>query len=283
MENLKAQNIEIEGSALLGRGLAAAGDIRVGGDLHVKRDVKIEGWLDAPNLLNPAKGLYATVEELEECHRDPRPGSWALVGESLPAQLYVAHGRRWCNTGTLTGTPQVARMGGDTPTAAIATCECRAELDKLDLRVDEAETSADEAYDLARAAGVLPFDGFNPMRGGARPNKGVWYMPPDEEADVAGSFWVMSSDYGLGQDDYTDVAEMGPDGSHPARTDRLYRCGHKLYCFDGRDLVQLSAAPYVAATVDEILQKIADRDVDAGRFYCTVDPSTRIVTSLYLP
>ena len=276
------RNISIGGSARIGRRIAVGGDISAGGSIHIKHDLRVDGWLDAPNLRNPAKGLYATLEELEEAHRFPRPGSWALVGKSLPATLYVASGRKWVSTGTLTGTPVVAPVASEPGDIASELCSCRGALDALDLRLDEAEKTADEAFDRASANGILPFDGFNPLRPGARPTSGVWFVPPT--AGSPGNFWVISSPFGLTADDYNDVdaSTSGNPELSPARTDCLYRCGASIYAFDGERLLTVASAPVELGSAAEAQAMAEAGLMQPGQLYCVVDSETRMVNSFYL-
>lgn len=282
----KVNNLQVVGSLAVGRRMALGGELRIGGNLHVKQNVKIDGWLDAPNLKSPAKGLYLTLDDLESAHREPRPGSWALVGDSLPAMLYVAKGRRWHSTGHLAGSPLVVAAsssadGEPTPGGSSTACGCRSELDSLDIRVEGAEADADNAMDRARAAGILPFDGFNPLRPGARPTAGVWYVPPKDS--MPGNFWVLSSDYGLTVEDYNDVnaSTSGNAELAPAFTNRLYRCGSTIYSYDGFDLRVVAGEPVVMNSADEIEQLFASGNAEHGRFYCVTGP-TGMVNALYL-
>ncbi|MDE7179858.1 MAG: hypothetical protein K2N88_01490, partial [Muribaculaceae bacterium] len=83
------------------------------GRARVGHDLRVDGWLDAPNIKGPNKGMFVSAERLREAYPRPRPGWWALVGLSLPAPLWVAepneYGRTdWVNTGSEAGNPTVA-------------------------------------------------------------------------------------------------------------------------------------------------------------------------------
>ena len=85
--------------------VAISGDIAVGGNaalrgsLKVDRNLVINGWLDAKNLRTPQKGLFATAQELADAYPFPHPGWWALVGNQLPAAIYVVQDGKWTNSG----------------------------------------------------------------------------------------------------------------------------------------------------------------------------------------
>lgn len=89
----------ISGDVAIGRHLTAGGSANIRGDVTVKRNLKVEGWIDAKNIKGPSKGLYCSIERLRSIHPVPHDGWWALVGETLPAKLYTADGGEWIPTG----------------------------------------------------------------------------------------------------------------------------------------------------------------------------------------
>lgn len=89
----------ISGDVAIGRHLTAGGSVNIRGDVTVKRNLKVEGWIDAKNIKGPSKGLYSSIERLRSIHPVPHDGWWALVGETLPAKLWVADGGEWIATG----------------------------------------------------------------------------------------------------------------------------------------------------------------------------------------
>lgn len=76
-------------------------------NLTVRRDLKVEGWLDAPNIRGFLKGLYASPEDLYDAWPRPANGWAALVGDTLPARVYRAWEGRWIWTGQTGGAPQI--------------------------------------------------------------------------------------------------------------------------------------------------------------------------------
>lgn len=269
----------------------------VGGDLTVRRNVRIEGWLDAPNLRTPAKGLFPTVASLEQQCRWPRPGEWALVGNSLPAPLYVARNGRWEYSGheagslTLDTSPLstlIEDAAHQAAEAAEAAAEARTEaaearristmMADYSQRVEQAETSADDAWDRATATGVIPFDGILPSRSAVRPKQGVWFERGDDIRP--GRFLVISCEDGFTESDYNDL-DSDTDGYTPARTDRLFRCRNRLYTVADGQLLPLSPEPFEGSDEEDVHAAMLDTDELSGRFYCVVDPATRRVTSLF--
>lgn len=294
------------------------GDVQVGGDLTVRRNLRVEGWLDAPNIKNPAKGLYASAEALVSATPWPRHGEWAMVGSELPAELYVAEGGKWHATGRKVSLPsldtsgletilqansaEMARIGeqlacagelcesaDDAATRAVAAADkaidaahgIGATVALLREEVSEAEKSADEAFDRACRSGIVEFSGVIPSRGGARPQSGVWFETGNDWRP--GHFLVLDNDFGTSESDYNDMSTL-VDGVVPAREDRLYRTGNRLYLYSSveRMLQPLLPGPVEVADSDTIELKIAAGECETGQLYCTVHPITRRVTNLYL-
>ena len=95
---------EKEGDVSIGRHVGIGGNANVRGNVTVHMNVKIEGWLDAKNIKGPDKGLFPTLEDLNQAHPNPRSGWWAIVGKSLPSLIYVAKDGQWVTTGEKSGT-----------------------------------------------------------------------------------------------------------------------------------------------------------------------------------
>ncbi len=101
MSQIKAT--EIEGDAAIGRHVTAGGDARISGHAVVKKNLRVEGWLEARNVRHPVKGMFASVVRLEEAWPRPHDGWAALVGTELPAKLYIAQDGEWRATGGTSG------------------------------------------------------------------------------------------------------------------------------------------------------------------------------------
>lgn len=75
------------------------GDTTLRGNTAVGGDLRVDGWLEAPNIKGALKGLYAGEEELTKQWPRPEPGWFALVGDTLPATLFRSERRKWVNCG----------------------------------------------------------------------------------------------------------------------------------------------------------------------------------------
>ena len=88
-----------DGDVSVGRNAAIGGDAKIVGGVNVGRNLKVEGWLDAKNIKGANKGVFLNEESLKKAYPIPQDGWWALVGETMPAALWVAYGGEWSNTG----------------------------------------------------------------------------------------------------------------------------------------------------------------------------------------
>lgn len=98
-------NQSFSGSVSVGRDLTVGGRVNARGDSTFHRDVYIEGWLNARNIRGAGKGLYETTDKLNEAYPNPQNGWFALVGNTLPADIYLAWGGKWVTTGQQGGEP----------------------------------------------------------------------------------------------------------------------------------------------------------------------------------
>lgn len=88
----------------VGRDVQVGGDSTTQGNATVKKNLRVEGWLDAPNLIGACKGLFASADELASSYPRPLPGWYAFVGDEFPADIYRSQGGVWVATGAQ-GTP----------------------------------------------------------------------------------------------------------------------------------------------------------------------------------
>lgn len=116
------------------------------GDVTAKGRLRVEGWLIADNVKVSNKGLFQTLEELVARYPSPHDGWWALVGESLPADIYVARGGAWEATGGQGGSESIdiARYDGlieELQNDAIEASQEITTLKEKDASLDEAITA----------------------------------------------------------------------------------------------------------------------------------------------
>ena len=104
-ETNNIENHSVGGSVAVGRDVTVGGRSTIRGNATFDRDVYISGWLNARNIRGAGKGLYETVEKLNSAYPNPENGWFALVGDTLPADLYRAWGGEWVATGQKGGEP----------------------------------------------------------------------------------------------------------------------------------------------------------------------------------
>ena len=86
----------IDGDLAVSRNAKFGGDVDVHGKARVAGSLKVEGFLDAPNIKGVVKGLFATEEELKREYPNPRPGWCAIVlADDERGFLYLAKNREW--------------------------------------------------------------------------------------------------------------------------------------------------------------------------------------------
>ena len=90
---------QIDGDISVGRNVAMGGKAEVAGNLTVGHTLLVKGWLDAPNIKGANKGVFITLDELEEAYPEPHAGWYAGVGTSSPFDLYVGRDGGWSSTG----------------------------------------------------------------------------------------------------------------------------------------------------------------------------------------
>lgn len=104
-ETNNIENHSVGGSVAVGRDVTVGGRSTVRGNATFNRDVYISGWLNARNIRGAGKGLYETVDKLNSAYPNPENGWFALVGDTLPADIYRAWGGEWVATGQKCGEP----------------------------------------------------------------------------------------------------------------------------------------------------------------------------------
>lgn len=111
-ETNNIENHSVGGSVAVGRDITVGGRSTVRGNATFNRDVYISGWLNARNIRGAGKGLYETVDKLNSAYPNPENGWFALVGNTLPADIYRAWGGEWKATGQKGGEPvlEIAKL-----------------------------------------------------------------------------------------------------------------------------------------------------------------------------
>lgn len=97
------KNTQLDGDVSVGRNVAVGGSAVIQGNYKIKGNLRVDGWLDARNLRIVNKGIFRTEEKLLAEYQNPRNGWFAIVGETLPGNLYIVEDRKWVNTGIKVG------------------------------------------------------------------------------------------------------------------------------------------------------------------------------------
>ena len=86
----------IDGDLAVSRNAEIGRDVDIHGKARVAGSLKVEGFLDAPNIKGAVRGLFATEEELKREYPNPRPGWCAIVlADDESGFLYLAKNREW--------------------------------------------------------------------------------------------------------------------------------------------------------------------------------------------
>ena len=97
MSSIKTTHID--GDVSSGRNLSMGGKADISGSVHVGHNMKVDGWLEAPNIKGANKGIFLTVQELREAYPNPDDGWMAGVGASTPFAAYIGKDGDWVASG----------------------------------------------------------------------------------------------------------------------------------------------------------------------------------------
>lgn len=157
MSQIKAT--EITGDVAVSRHVAAGGNATIQGNALVKKGLRVEGWLDAPNIKGPTKGVFRTEETLKSTYPHPFNGWWALVGDTLPAALYVAFDGKWVATGKTAGdinvdmqtfNEQLELLNADMEAAQNDISDIRGSIGEINTEIEETQGNVNKvANDLS--------------------------------------------------------------------------------------------------------------------------------------
>lgn len=86
---------QIVGDVAVGRHVYIGGNANVSGNATIKQNLKVDGWLDAKNIKHTNKGLFPSSNALNEAYPEPELGWYALVGERIPAKIYIVEDGEW--------------------------------------------------------------------------------------------------------------------------------------------------------------------------------------------
>lgn len=268
----------------MGRNIAAGGNATVRGNMKVGHNLRVDGVLEAKSIKGPMKGLFSTAAKLNEAYPQPSDGWYALVGDNLPAAVYIADGGEWKPTGEESGEPcldlpeledAIDGINEDIReiNLALTTIQSRMtaiedgmvlynrlmketgkrievlnqKIPVMEEKMGTLEKSLKLQERLLRMSGILPFDGiFSGI--GFPPQEGVWY---EENSGAFSSF---------GDTDFYGLPETMYNKDNKALTTNVYRSGGELYhIVDGR-MVSLSETDAGKAPFVNINSLCGDKD-----------------------
>ena len=157
------ENQNIEGHLAVSGNVTVGGNTKVRGDAKFSHNLRVEGWLDAPNVKGPSKGVFMSEADLKAAYEKPNAGWWAVVVSGNTGKMYVCIDGEWVQTETTFDNlqidggglePFIAELRADVAEEAVA----RDEADKTLQAAIENEAStraaADQAEATARAEAV---------------------------------------------------------------------------------------------------------------------------------
>lgn len=246
---MSLKNTDIQGSANISRNVNVGGHANVNGNAVVNHNLIVKGWVDAPNIKGPLKGLFASEDALKAAYPRPMPGWFALVGNTLPANVYRADKGQWTPTGETGGEfnlwldkleadiKELADESEATKEALKSESAARVEGDTaLGGRIDnEARTRAEADSALgarltpveAKTSAMVLCDGI--LDTAATPTRPGLYLQRDSEGDL---IQIVS------------VTGDGIDRSIPVEG-KIYVCGGRYYQLNGIILEPARHAEFV--------------------------------------
>lgn len=105
MSSIPAKSLD--GDISVGRNSNIGGNAVVRGCVTIGHNMKVEGWLHAPNIKGACKGYFLSLTDLNDAYPAPADGDYAFVSESgLPGPIYIAKNGVWTDSGK-TGGPSL--------------------------------------------------------------------------------------------------------------------------------------------------------------------------------
>ena len=150
---------ELEGDVSIGRHVGIGGNVNVQGNTLIKKNLRVEGWLDAKNIKAPGKGVFTTIESLKEAYPDGTlpEGCWAIVGGTLPGELWYVNGGVWIDSGKTAGsvTVDMESYMQDLSTVQDDINSLKGDVDTINKKNDSQDTNIGTAQALANSNSAL--------------------------------------------------------------------------------------------------------------------------------
>ncbi len=100
---MSVNNESIQGDLSVSRDIVTGRDLQVRGNTTLDHDLTVKGWINANNVNVSNKGVFTSLSELNEAYPSPKPGWLAIVGTSLPGDVYSVKNGTWTPTGGTSG------------------------------------------------------------------------------------------------------------------------------------------------------------------------------------
>lgn len=102
MSSIPAKSLD--GDISVERNSNIGGNAVVRGCATIGHNLKVEGWLHAPNIKGACKGYFLSLTDLNDAYPAPADGDYAFVSESgLPGPIYIAKNGVWTDSGKTGG------------------------------------------------------------------------------------------------------------------------------------------------------------------------------------
>lgn len=90
---------QVNGDMSVTRNVHVGSNVNIRGCIKIGHDVKIDGWLDAPNIRGACKGFFLDEKDLKAAYPKADKGDYAFVGDTLPCVIWQWDGEKWYSTG----------------------------------------------------------------------------------------------------------------------------------------------------------------------------------------
>lgn len=226
-----------DGDVAVGRNINIGGKATVQGDINIKKNLRIDGWLDAKNIKASNKGMFSTLTDLKKSYPNPCNGWWAIVGNSLPGPIYTAMNGQWEKT---------AEYGG----------EIEIDIDHYN-KFFEGKTFIPEFSDFINQEITAKNEECDDTDGEV-----VYYTIEKKfiYKDHSGNYYL----------DWSNKGEYMTTNSTPF-SNKLYECNKKQYIYENGELLLLTTNPKTSATTwiyfsDDYKQNITNKElIEVGK------------------
>ena len=275
---------KIEGDAIISGDVTTGGGVVANGSSVFKKNLKVEGWLEANNIRGANKGAFSDVEKLKEYYPNPKNGWWALVkisGNETTANfaVYLVGSDGWYDSGKIFNSVSISIDEVDLEgNAVIASLIADIEEVRSDLSKESSNRAAADdnlSKHIARlensleSLGIKPFDGFVAITSSdIMPDVALQYSEVvfNEETqtfiykDYDGKYYRMSREDAM----YGESSEYGVI---PKKG--LYSCKDGIYKWDGSNMLAIVEVPTKVSDLDNDSEFITASDI-AGITYTDI-------------